>query len=150
VGAIVVRVLWPPAEPAAAHAGEDANLRTIVADVQADGWRALLTADSESVVLSRLALRPVDLLKVSHHGSADPGLPAVLARLRPRLASIPVGRRNSYGHPAPATLAALAAAHVPTLRTDRDGTIRVEPRGGRDPVLAVRADHRALDVAVHR
>ena len=31
-----------------------------------------------------LALEPVDVLKVAHHGSADPGLPALLERLRPR------------------------------------------------------------------
>ena len=61
-------------------------------------------------MLAPLDLRPVDALKVSHHGSADPGLPALLARLRPRVAVIEVGARNTYGHPTPATLAALRAA----------------------------------------
>jgi competence protein ComEC len=50
-------------------------------------------------------------------------------RLQPRLAVIEVGRHNPYGHPAPATLAALRA--VPeVLRTDRDGTVRVRIDGG--------------------
>ena len=47
-----------------------------------------------------------------HHGSADPGLAAVLERLRPEVAVIEVGE-NSYGHPHPDTLATLERA-VPT------------------------------------
>ena len=68
-------------------------------------------------------LAPVGVLNVSHHGSADPGLSRLLARLRPRLAVISVGAHNSYGHPAPSTLAALARAGVPVRRTDREGDI---------------------------
>ena len=67
---------------------------------------------------------------MSHHGSADPGLPSLLATLRPRAAVIEVGRHNPYGHPAPSTLAALAASGTRVLRTDRDGTVRVELRAG--------------------
>jgi competence protein ComEC len=130
VGAVVIRVLWP--EPAApqAKAGADPNQRAIVAEAEADGVRVLLTADAESDVLDRLDLRSVDILKVSHHGSADPGLPALLERLHPRVAAIEVGRHNTYGHPAPATLRALQAGGVAVFRTDRDGSVRVEPSSG--------------------
>jgi competence protein ComEC len=69
----------------------------------------------------------VDAMKVPHHGSSDPGLPEVLDRLRPEVAAIEVGE-NSYGHPAPSTLAALRGARVPTWRTDRDGTIALTVR----------------------
>jgi competence protein ComEC len=89
----------------------------------------LLTADAESDVLAGLDLGPVDVLKVSHHGSADDGLPALLDRLRPRLATVSAGAHNRYGHPAPATLRALRAAGAAVLRTDRDGTIRLTPGG---------------------
>jgi competence protein ComEC len=130
IGTVVLRVLWP--EPAApeAKAGADPNQRAIVAEADADGVRVLLTADAESDVLDRLDLGAVDILKVSHHGSADPGLPALLEHLRPRLAAIEVGRHNRYGHPAPTTLQALRADHVAVYRTDRDGSIRVEPSRG--------------------
>ena len=47
----------------------------------------------------------------------------MLARLRPELAAIEVGEGNTYGHPAPSTLAALRRARVPAYRTDRDGTV---------------------------
>ena len=62
-------------------------------------------------------------MKVSHHGSADPGLPEVLDRLRPEVAAIEVGAHNSYGHPTPSTLSALGHAGIATYRTDRDGTV---------------------------
>lgn len=125
LGPLALRVLWPAAEPLARHALEDPNERALVLEAELGARRVLLPADAESEVLTRLDLRSVDVLKVSHHGSADPGLPAVLARLRPRIAGIEVGRSNTYGHPAPATLEALRA--VPTVvRTDRDGSVRLD------------------------
>jgi competence protein ComEC len=85
----------------------------------------LLTADAESDVLARLDLDRVDVLKVPHHGSADPGLPSLLERLDPLVAGIEVGAGNTYGHPAPATLRALRV--VPrVVRTDRDGSVRAD------------------------
>jgi competence protein ComEC len=130
VGGVTIRVLWPEAAPALREEGTDPNQRAIVAEAKADSVRVLLTADAESDVLGRLDLEPVDVLKVAHHGSADPGLPAVLARLHPRLAGIEVGRNNRYGHPAASTVRALASAGTAVVRTDRDGSIRVEPAGG--------------------
>jgi competence protein ComEC len=130
VGGVTVRVLWPEPASAQAKAGTDPNQRAIVAEADADGVRTLLTADAESDVLDRLDLGGVDVLKVSHHGSADPGLPALLERLKPRLAGIEVGRHNFYGHPAPATVRALRAGGATIVRTDRDGSVRVEPVGG--------------------
>jgi competence protein ComEC len=76
-----------------------------------------------------LGLDAVDVLKVSHHGSADEGLPALLQTLRPRLAGIEVGAGNTFGHPVPATIAALRAAGARVVRTDRDGSVAVEPAG---------------------
>ena len=128
-GRLELRVLWPPREPVAAHAGEDPNRRAIVAIARLGRLRVFLPADAESDVTSTLDLPGVDILKVAHHGSADPGLEQLLTRLRPRIAVIEVGRHNPYGHPTPPTLAALRAVpHV--YRTDRDGTVRVTPSGG--------------------
>ena len=86
---------------------------------------ALLPADAEGEVLGGLAIPPVDVLVVSHHGSGDQALPALLRRLRPAVALISVGAGNAYGHPAPATLAALGAAGVRVMRTDRSGDLTV-------------------------
>jgi competence protein ComEC len=130
-GRIELRILSPPREPPEDHAGEDPNQRAIVAEARVGAFRMLLTADAESDVLSTLDLEPVDVLKVSHHGSADPGLAPVLERLRPRVDAIEVGAHNTYGHPVPATVRTLEAAGAAVYRTDRDGSVQLEERGGR-------------------
>ena len=94
------------------------------------GLRLLLTADAESDVLAPLQLPMIDVLKVSHHGSSDDGLPRLLERLRPQVAVIEVGARNSYGHPTAETISALREAGVRTWRTDKDGTVRIEVDSG--------------------
>jgi len=129
LGGLHFAVLWPPRREAAWKPSGNPNDNALVTRLEADGLSVLLTADAESNVLAPLAPRPVDVLKVSHHGSADPGLPQLLQQLRPRIAAIEVGRHNTYGHPVPSTLNALKA--VPTVvRTDRDGTVRLHAAHG--------------------
>jgi competence protein ComEC len=129
LGRIRLRILWPP-PPDGPLAG-DPNERAIVARAELGAFSLLLTADAESDVTGALDLAPVTALKVAHHGSADPGLPALLARLHPGVAAIEVGRHNSYGHPAPGTLAALRRVVPTVVRTDRDGTVRLHVLGDR-------------------
>jgi competence protein ComEC len=124
-GAFRIRVLSPPAEERSAGPRGDPNLRAIVLLVSYRGLDFLMTADAESDVTSSLRLRPVEVLKVAHHGSADDGLGALLERLRPRAAVIEVGAANPYGHPDPRTLAALGARVPRVYRTDRDGEVTV-------------------------
>ena len=135
-GALRIDVLSPPPRPPGPPP-EDPNPRAVVAIVSCDGFDVLLSGDAESEALLPLALPDVEAIKLPHHGSADPGLPAVLERLRPEMASIPVGE-NSYGHPAPSTLAALRDADVPTWRTDRNGSVRVAVEHGAVEVEAAR------------
>jgi competence protein ComEC len=128
-GAIVMRLLWPPAPPPDFHPEGDPNDRAIVAIVSVRDFDLYLSADAESNVTSALPLPDVDAMKVAHHGSEDPGLPALLQRLKPEVAAIEVGAHNTYGHPAPSTLAALrVVGHV--YRTDHDGTVRLRVRNG--------------------
>jgi competence protein ComEC len=130
LGPIEVRVMWPPPALAQAPPEGDPNNRALVAHVRSGDLDVLLTADAESDVTASLDLPDVDVLKVAHHGSVDSGLAEELTRLRPEVAAVEVGRHNTYGHPAPSTLAALRV--VPeVLRTDRDGTVRLHDRGGR-------------------
>lgn len=127
IGKLRLWALWPDR---AGRLGEDPNMHALVLLASFGTLDLLLTADAESDVLERLSLPQVEVLKVSHHGSADPGLPGVLGRLQPRVAVISVGADNDYGHPASSTLAALAA--VPGLaifRTDQDGRIVLESDG---------------------
>jgi competence protein ComEC len=127
IGGLIVRILWPddPGLPS-----EDPNQHAVVALASYGKTDVLLTADAESDVTSRLSLEPVEVLKVAHHGSEDPGLPDLLRVLRPRIAVISVGAHNDYDHPRPETIAALAAfPGLETLRTDLDGRVVVESDG---------------------
>ena len=131
LGGLRFEVLWPPARAANWRASGNPNDNALVARLEAGRFSMLLAADAESGVTATLPLDPVDVLKVAHHGSADPGLPALLERLQAAIAAIEVGKENTYGHPAPSTLAALRAAVPTVLRTDRDGTTRLHAAAGR-------------------
>jgi competence protein ComEC len=126
-GGLVIRVLWPR------DAGlpyEDPNQNATVLVASYGEVDVFLPADAESDVTARLPLDGVEVLKVAHHGSEDPGLDEELHVLRPRIAVISAGRNNDYGHPRPETLAALAASPgLAVFRTDQDGRIVVESDG---------------------
>jgi competence protein ComEC len=127
VGRWSVRVLSPAR---GRRPSEDPNPLSMVALASAGPLDVLLTGDAESDALAGLPLRPVEVLKVSHHGSEDPGLPGVLTRLRPRVAVVSAGEGNPFRHPRPETLAALAAAGVAAWRTDRSGDVTVSATRG--------------------
>jgi len=135
LGPLELRVLWPDRDAPAAS-GADPNLRATVLHVRDGPFDLLLSADAESPVTTALRPPRVDAVKVAHHGSEDPGLPALLERLRPRVAIIPVGH-NSYGHPHPRTLRDLRAVPV-VRRTDRHGTVRLSVAGRRISVTTQR------------
>jgi len=127
IGRLRIRILWPD-EPGLPS--EDPNQHAVVILASYGTTDVLLTADAESDVTGRLRIPPVEVLKVAHHGSEDPGLPDLLRSLRPRLAVISVGQGNDYGHPRPETIAALRAfPGLETLRTDQNGRIVVESDG---------------------
>lgn len=138
VGPLLVRIYGPPPRPSGPPP-KDPNPRAIAAVVSYGGFDLFLSGDAESDALAQYDLPPVEAMKVSHHGSDDPGLSHLLEQLRPQVAGIEVGQGNSYGHPRGSTIAALKRAHVDTYRTDRDGTIRVQLAP--DGRLAVSSEH---------
>ncbi|MFJ3548436.1 ComEC/Rec2 family competence protein [Streptomyces sp. NPDC090114] len=154
-GTLSWEVIWPPPTAPPAPAGpaapparavpttpptpttpaspppEGPNDASVAILVRTAGLRLLLLGDLEPPSQRALARSPaarrltgVDVLKVAHHGSAyqDPDL---IRRAAPRLALISTGEGNTYGHPAPGTVAALRAGGATVLRTDREGAIAV-------------------------
>ena len=111
---------------------EDVNEDSVVLLVEYGAFQALLSGDAGFPAEEAMAgrLRPVDLLKVGHHGSRGSTGDGWLAALRPRVAVISVGR-NDYGHPSPPTLARLSRHGVEVRRTDLEGTISVTTDGTR-------------------
>lgn len=122
---ISIRLIGPPPMPPGAPPPEDPNLRAAVTVVDVGKLRMLASGDAESPNVLPLAAPSAEVLKVSHHGSADTGLPALLGQVHPRVALIGVGRSNRHGHPTPSTLAALEQNGAAVFRTDRDGAILV-------------------------
>lgn len=128
LGGLEWQLLWPPADPGALP-DNGPNDASVVLLVRTAGLTFLLLGDLEPPAQRQLLaavpdIPRVDVLKVAHHGSAYQD-PALLARLRPRLALISVGADNPYGHPAPRTVAALRAQGATVLRTDTDGSVAV-------------------------
>jgi competence protein ComEC len=132
-GRLRIHVLWPED---AGTPSEDPNQNAVVLVASYRATDVYLSADAESDVTSRLPLPDVEIMKVAHHGSEDPGLADELGTLRPEVAVISCGRHNEYGHPRPETLAALASyPGLAVYRTDQDGRVVIESDGRQ---LAVR------------
>ena len=132
------RVLHPPTPWA--RQGEDLNEDSIVLELGFGEFRALLMGDAGFVAESAMAseLRPVNVLKVGHHGSRTASSAAFLDVVRPQVAVVSVGR-NGYGHPAPETLDRLERAAARVWRTDQQGTVTVTTDGRTFTVDGVRA-----------
>lgn len=142
-------VLWPPAEkglisPLVSTYSEtslsaaptsnnttsvDSNAGSIVLLMEINHTKILLTGDAdESVELAlrdRGVLKPIDVIKVGHHGSKSSSTPAFLAVLHPEVALIGVGAGNRYGHPDPEVLTHLAEQGIHTWRTDLHGSVEL-------------------------
>lgn len=140
VGEVSLQVL-APTERATTSAGESvdgeggaANNASLVVLVEVRGIRVLLTGDIEPEAQAKLARTypgmVVDVLKVPHHGSRYQKVDYLLG-LRARLALVSVGEGNTYGHPAPDTLGALADTGAEVLRTDTEGDLLVLEESGR-------------------
>jgi competence protein ComEC len=105
-----------------------ANDNSFVVKIEHRGRAALFMGDAEHEAEQRLldehgASLHADLLKAGHHGSRTSTSPALLDAVRPGVATVSCGVRNRFGHPHPIAIAALRAASVLALRTDRLGSI---------------------------
>jgi len=113
------------------------NTNSVVLRLVYGKARVLLTGDAETATEADMMNAHVplvaDVLKVGHHGSRWGTGTAFLGRVRPSVAIVSVGARNTYGHPAPDVLARLAASpnNPRVFRTDRDGAVIVETDGAR-------------------
>jgi len=118
--------------PAPGLANPEQNDASVVARIDFHSSRLLFPGDIgaqvEAAVIARQTPVAADVLKVAHHGSATSSSAAFLAAVQPDYAVISVGK-NSYGHPAPATLTRLADAGAQIWRTDQAGTILVTSDG---------------------
>jgi competence protein ComEC len=131
VGPFTINVLWPTLSATSFEDmpgdGSQINNSSIATLITSDSFSIFAGGDIEPPVQEILVkdVAPVDIYKVSHHGSRYQDL-AFMSALHPRISIISVGAGNTYGHPAVQTLEALARLGSEVLRTDIDGAIAVQ------------------------
>ena len=103
------------------------NDSSVAAKLSAGGSRFLFTGDISQGVEEKITLAgagvSADILKVAHHGSKYSTGENFLRAAGPKEAVISVGKKNSYGHPAPEVLERLLKHGIKIYRTDEKGDI---------------------------
>jgi hypothetical protein len=106
----------------------DVNDLSIVLFLQYGRHSFLLTGDigeqTEKALVEQSVLRRTTVLKVAHHGSKTSTSEEFLSVVRPENVVISAGKNNSYGHPAPETVARLKSRSIPMVQTSEYGSIR--------------------------
>jgi competence protein ComEC len=108
------------------------NGRSLVLELCYGKRSILLTGDigrAREQCLLKDGLGPVDVLVVPHHGSKTSSGSEFVRWIRPEIAIVPVGWRNSLGLPNPQVLGRYKKAGSNLLRIDLDGTVCVETNG---------------------
>jgi competence protein ComEC len=111
----------------------DPNDFSVVFRLEYGRFAALFLGDAPRRVENRLVARVgsglhAAVLKVGHHGSRTATGDSLLQAVQPRLAFVPVGRRNRYGHPNPGVMERLQRYGVRIVRTDESGSVMVRGR----------------------
>lgn len=136
-------VVWPPAYVETTVGEGASNLNSVVGILTVkegtrqqlrsfggQDWSMFMSGDMEAETEQRLVWRglvkdKVDVLKVSHHGSATATSQELLEIIRPKLAVISVGKDNRFGHPTGDVLARLKEKQIEIKRTDEEGEIMI-------------------------
>ncbi len=141
------RLLWPPAVAGAPASDEGTgNAGSLTLEAEGGGLRSIFLGDlgeeAQNALLATRTVRPVDVVKVAHHGSADQSA-ALYRALRARVGLVSVGARNGYGHPTASALRMLADAGTTPVRTDERGLILVSPGSPGSTGIRVWSEHAA-------
>lgn len=136
-GELTFHAIWPRL-----GTQDTPNNSSIVMQINSADFSLLAAGDVEPISQSQLVaeLSQVDLYKVAHHGSRYQDLNFMQA-LSPRISIISVGKGNTYGHPAPQTIAALSRIGSTVYRTDQDGALAINARKHR---VKVRKSHQVF------
>lgn len=108
---------------------EPGNDASVAIDVTGPGFPRTvmlgdLGAEPQAAVLRRVDITRAEIVKVSHHGSADQD-PELYRRLHADVGLIGVGAGNTYGHPTARLLDLLRETGTVAARTDTDGILAV-------------------------
>jgi beta-lactamase superfamily II metal-dependent hydrolase len=111
----------------------DPNEFSVVAILSFGNFKGIFTGDigpdTEKNILAENVIKPVNYIKIPHHGSKNGLTEDFLKVLNPQIAVISVGKKNSYGHPNQEILDMLSNYGVKTFRTDEMGDVEVVSDG---------------------
>lgn len=125
LGDYTLHMLWP-SDQGLVERGNDSSVVVWLEPHQPAGVSMLALGDlgekAQSMLRSRLPVGPIDVVKVSHHGSSDQSA-ALYQEVGASIGLIGVGADNSYGHPAPSVTSLLESLGAHVLRSDQRGTL---------------------------
>lgn len=125
-------ILYPTKELAGARF-TNIHDSMVIAKLLYGSTTVLLMGDAEAPVEYELMGSGIplgaDVLKIGHHGSKTSSTQGFLNAVHPRIAIIPVGRKNHYGHPRQEVLDRIFAAGISFFRTDINGDIEIMSDG---------------------
>jgi len=147
-GGAVMTLVGPP-EPAIVGSRSDVNANSVVTRLTYGKFAVLFAGDAEKPteawLLGAGSNVAASVLKVAHHGSRYASGAPFLKAVGARIAIVSAGAGNTYGHPAPATMARLARTGAVAYRTDMDGDVTIETDGS---TMTVRTSHGRKDTFV--
>lgn len=120
-----IDILWPPEDAEF----EDSNDYSAVILVTYGSETFLFCGDAPAEALQDADIGQVDVLKVSHHGSASGMTEELAQELSPEVAVISYGLDNDYGHPAQVVLDDLSEVGADVYGTAANGTVTVSSDG---------------------
>lgn len=132
---IWLNILWPKDERIKENA---INNNSIVAKLNYKSFSILFTGDIEKIAENEILkeyknsnILNANILKVAHHGSKSSSIKEFLEKVKPQIALIGVGEKNTFGHPNAGVLNRLENLNTKIYRTDEKGeiTIKIDDKG---------------------
>lgn len=127
-------VLWPDSKNIISENGINNN--SLVFKMEYNKFSILFTGDIEKVAEEAILQKYKDanvlkstILKVAHHGSKSSSIEEFLEKVKPKIALIGVGEKNTFGHPNVGVLKRLRKNNSKIYRTDLDGEITIITNG---------------------
>lgn len=124
-----IQILWPKEIQIQENI---LNNNSIVAKLRYKTLSMLFTGDIEEIAEKQILeeyknsnILNSTILKVAHHGSKSSSTQDFLEQIKPRMALIGVGEKNTFGHPNKGVLERLSKMGTKIYRTDKNGEIGI-------------------------
>lgn len=114
--------------------GESGEQASLILHLEYKDFDLIITGDiqaEEMMRVSRQERRSIEVMQVPHHGSLTGMDEEIIELIKPKMAVISVGKKNTYGLPNEKILKMLEKTEVKVWRTDEAGDVEVVSDGER-------------------